>query len=88
MDAIQALVEILTNVKVCKLLGSLMPSKLWLKSQPNVKLRRLLSRCKRCHPSSGRNPHKRQSLQAAGQFDALQALVEVAAQRQTPQAAE
>ena len=35
-----------------------------------------------------RNPHKRQSLQAAGQFDALQALVEVAAQRQTPQAAE
>ena len=45
MDAIQALVEILANVKVCKLL-------------------------------------------AAGQFDALQALVEVAAQRQTLQAAE
>ena len=44
MDAIQALVEILANVKVCKLLGSLMPSKLWLKSQPNVKLCRLLSR--------------------------------------------
>ena len=43
MDAIQALVEILASVKVCKLLG---------------------------------------------QFDALQALVEVAAQRQTPQAAE
>ena len=43
MDAIQALVEIHANVKVCKLLG---------------------------------------------QFDALQALVEVAAQRQTPQAAE
>ena len=64
MDAIQALVEILTNVKACKLLGSLMPSKLWSKSQPNVKLRRLL-RVYGCHPSSGGNPHKRQSLQAA-----------------------
>ena len=86
MDAIQALVEILANVKLGELLGGWMPSKLGSKSQPNVKL------CScwvyGCHPSSGGNPHKRQSLQAAGQFDALQALVEVAAQRQTPQAAE
>ena len=94
MDAIQALVEILANVKVgeasclgsldalqalvevaaqrqtpqaaevdgchpssvessqtskfASCLGSLMPSKLWLKSQPNVKLRRLLSRWMPC----------------------------------------
>ena len=44
MDAIQALVEILANVKLGELLGGWMPSKLWLKSQPNVKLCRLLSR--------------------------------------------
>ena len=78
MDAIQALVEILANVKLGELLGGWMPSKLGSKSQPNVKL------CMQIQAL----PHKRQSLQAAGQFDALQALVEVAAQRQTPQAAE
>ena len=88
MDAIQALVEILANVKLgeasCWEVGC-PPSSGRSRSQTSN------SACcwvYGCHPSSGGNPHKRQSLQAAGQFDALQALVEVAAQRQTPQAAE
>ena len=46
MDALQALVKRLkswSNVKLCRLLGSWMPSKLWLKWRPNFKLWRLLS---------------------------------------------